>query len=187
MLNVFTGKTGRIQLFVPNAAASPEANDAKAVFKNYGSDESPPVGRVTNIEVVVQTDLEEFHEIGRRHPVVLQPGDIHIGGRIERAYLSGAIIALLLGRGTSANVIAEPYVQPSFGIIVDLSDPAVPGNDAQLVLDGVKFENWGMTMPENDFVMENVTFKALTLHIVDKEAPPGGTGAPVEHKPFATS
>jgi len=186
MLNVFTGKTGRIQLFVPSAT-SPESNDAKAVFKNYGKDESPPVGRVTNIEIVVDTDLEEFHEIGRRHPVVLQPGNIHIGGHIERAYLSGAIIALLLGRGTSANAIAEPYVQPSFGIIVDLSDPAVTGNDAQLVLDGVKFENWGMTMPEDDFVMENVTFKALTLHIIDKEAPPGGTGAPVEHKPFATS
>ena len=186
MLNVFSGKTGRIQLFVPSAT-SPESNDAKAVFKNYGKDESPPVGRVTNIEIVVDTDLEEFHEIGRRHPVVLQPGNIHIGGHIERAYLSGAIIALLLGRGTSANAIAEPYVQPSFGIIVDLSDPAVTGNDAQLVLDGVKFENWGMTMPEDDFVMENVTFKALTLHIIDKEAPPGGTGAPVEHKPFATS
>src|SRR6516162_4230234 len=186
MLNVFTGKTGRIQLFVPSAT-SPESNDAKAVFKNYGKDESPPVGRVTNIEIVVDTDLEEFHEIGRRHPVVLQPGNIHIGGHIERAYLSGAIIALLLGRGTSANAIAEPYVQPLFGIIVDLSDPAVTGNDAQLVLDGVKFENWGMTMPEDDFVMENVTFKALTLHIIDKEAPPGGTGAPVEHKPFATS
>ena len=123
MLNVFTGKTGRIQLFVPSAT-SPESNDAKAVFKNYGKDESPPVGRVTNIEIVVDTDLEEFHEIGRRHPVVLQPGNIHIGGHIERAYLSGAIIALLLGRGTSANAIAEPYVQPSFGIIVDLSDPA---------------------------------------------------------------
>jgi hypothetical protein len=50
----------------------------------------------------------------------------------------------------------------------------------------VKFENWGMTMPEDDFVMENVTFRALTLHIQDKEAPPGG-GAAVEHKPFAKS
>ena len=169
MLNVFTGKTGRIQLFVPSAT-SPESNDAKAVFKNYGKDESPPVGRVTNIEIVVDTDLEEFHEIGRRHPVVLQPGNIHIGGHIERAYLSGAIIALLLGRGTSANAIAEPYVQPSFGIIVDLSDPAVTGNDAQLVLDGVKFENWGMTMPEDDFVMEKVGFQAMWVKVEEGKA-----------------
>jgi hypothetical protein len=184
MQNVFTGKTGRIQLFVP--AASPETNDAKALFKNYGNDESPLVGRVTNIKVAVDTDLEEFHEIGRRLPVVLQQGNVSISGCFERAYISGGMIGLLLGRGISANVIAEPYVQPSFGIIVDLSDPAVTGNDAQLVLDGVKFENWGMTMPEDDFVMENVRFKALTLHIIDKEAPPGG-GAAVEHKPFAAS
>jgi hypothetical protein len=184
MQNVFTGKTGRITLHVP--AASPETNDAKALFKNYGNDESPPVGRATNIEVVVQTDLEEFHEIGARLPVVLHPGNTHIGGRIERAYLSGLMVGLLLGRGISPDKIKEPYVQPSFGIIVDLIDPAVTGNDAQLVLDGVKFENWGMTMPEDDFVMENVTFKALTLHIVDKEAPPG-SGAAVEHKPFKAS
>jgi hypothetical protein len=186
MQNVFTGKTGHIQLFVP-VASSPEPNDAQALFKNYeNNNTSPSVGRVTNIEVVVETDLEVFHEIGRRHPVVLQPGNIRIGGRIERAYLSGFMVGLLLGRGISADAITEPYVQPSFGIIIDNDDPAVTGNDAGLFLYGVKFENWAMTMPEDDFVMENVTFKALALHIVDNEAPPAG-GKPVQHKPFAAS
>lgn len=183
--HVFTGKTGQISLFVPSAG-TPESDDAKKIFQNYGNDTSPSVGRIVNIEVWVRTDLEEFHSVGLRHPIALQPGNIHIGGRIERAYMHGAILALLLGRGSAANVIPEPYVQPTFGIIVDLKDPAVLGDEVKLSLDGVKFENWSFHMPEDDFVLEDVSFRALTCHVIDSETPSGG-GAPVEHKPFAAT
>lgn len=182
MTNVFTGKNGTLHLSVID---SPEGADAKAVFQSYGGTDSPAIGRVTDIEVFVQTDLEEFHEIGRRHPVSLHPGDIHISGKIGRAYVSGAFLSLLLGRGVASNSIAEPYVQPAFGMIVDLKDPAVPGNEAKLVLDGVKLKNWSQTIPEDDFVIENVHFRALTIHVIDAEAAAGG-GSPTEHKPFAT-
>jgi hypothetical protein len=49
----------------------------------------------------------------------------------------------------------------------------------------VKFHNWSFRIPEDDFVMENVTFRALSLEIVDQVfAQPGGTATPV--KPFAS-
>ena len=55
-----------------------------------------------------------------------------------------------------------------------LNDPAVPGNTAGLELKGVKFQNWSYAMPEDDFVMENLSCKALTISVVDMEAPPDG-------------
>jgi hypothetical protein len=41
-------------------------------------------------------------------------------------------------------------------------------------LKGVKLQNWSYSLPEEDFVMENVTFKALTIRVIDREAPAGG-------------
>jgi hypothetical protein len=174
--NVFTGKNATLTLRAPPNANAPEQNDANITAQFFFGNATPAVGRATGIQVSVQTDLAEFHEIGARLPVVLHPGDIHISGTIDRAYVSGALIVLLLGRATAANQ-AEPFAQPSFGLTIDLADPAVPGNKAELVLDGVKFQNWGMTIPEDDFVMENVTFKALTLHINTQQPSSGGAAA----------
>jgi hypothetical protein len=70
--------------------------------------------------------------------------------------------------------VAEPYVQPTFNMTVSLNDPAVPGNTAGLELSGVKFQNWSYSLPEDDFVMENVDFRALTIRVSDREAPEGG-------------
>src|SRR5262249_32399143 len=146
--------------------------DAKAVFATY---DLGAVGRVTNVEIQVQTDLEEFHEIGRRHPTSLHPGDIHITGKVGRAYINGALLFLLQGRGSSSTQIAEPYVQPAFNMGITLFDPAVPSSSAVVLVEGVKFQNWAFSMPEEDFVMENVTFKALAIRILDAEAPAGST------------
>lgn len=168
MDNVFTGKTGSISL--STSGTDPEAADANAVLASAFGAGTAAVGRATGIRVAVQTDLEEFHEIGHRHPIVLHPGNIHISGSMDRAYLSGGLILLLLGRRAKSDNQPAIYPQPAFKITIDLKDPAVPNNTAELVLDGVKFQNWGLTMPENDFVMENVTFRAKTINIIDTEA-----------------
>lgn len=165
MTNVFTGASGG--LFIASAGGNPETDDAKAIEDLY---DFLQVGRVVNVEVYVQTDLEEFHEIGRRHPTSLHYGNIHIGGKIDRAYINGSLLWLLLGRGASATVVPEPYVQPTFFMNVVLADPAFPGNRAILNIDGVKFQNWSYRLPEDDFVMENVTFKALRISIQDEES-----------------
>src|SRR5919197_469696 len=133
--NVFTGSNGTLTLAGED---TPEGRDATTVINFSG------------IEVAVQTDLEEFHEIGRRHPTSLHPGDIHINGTIRRAYINGALLFLLLGRGARPTVQAEPYVQPTFNMTVNLTDPAFPGNTAGLGLHRVKFEDRNYAMPGED-------------------------------------
>jgi hypothetical protein len=128
-----------------------------------------PVGRATNVEVQVQTDLELFHEIGKRHPAALRPGNINIIGKIDRAYINGALLRLLLGKGALPAREAEPYPQPSFNLMLDLKDPAVPGTSSTITVHGVKFENWAYNLPEDDFVVEAVTFKGLFITVEDKE------------------
>jgi len=178
LTNVYTGSNGVLTLADED---TPEGKDAKAVVDTY---QIQTVGRVAGVEIAVQTDLEEFHEIGRRHPTSLHPGNIHINGKITRAHINGALLFLLLGRGARPTAEAEPYVQPVFNMVVNLTDPAVPGNAAGLELKGVKLQNWGYTLPEEDFVMENVTFKALTIRVVDKAAPDGGGDAVAQNPGF---
>lgn len=168
MTNVYTGSNGTLTLADED---TPEGRDAKAVLDTY---ELRTVGRVINVEIHVQTGLQEYHEIGRRHPTSLHPGNIHISGKVDRAYINGALLELLLGRGAGPNARPEPYVQPTFNMAVILNDPALPGNSATLELKGVKFQNWAYALPEQDFVMENVTFKALAIRVLDRQAPAGG-------------
>jgi hypothetical protein len=168
LTNVYTGSNGVLTLADED---TPEGRDAKAVVDTY---QIQTVGRVTGVEIFVQTDLEEYHEIGRRHPTSLHPGNIHISGKITRAYINGALLFLLQGRGSAPTAQAEPFPQPVFNMVVTLTDVAVPGNAAGLELKGVKLQNWSYSLPEEDFVMENVTFKALTIRVTDKAAPDGG-------------
>src|SRR5687768_2152341 len=91
--NVYTGSNGPLTLADEDTA---EGRDAKTITEFF---EIQTVGRVTGVRLAVQTDLEEFHEVGRRHPTSLHPGNIHISGSVERAYINGALLFLLLGRG----------------------------------------------------------------------------------------
>jgi hypothetical protein len=163
MTNIYNGNTGSLTLALE---ATPEGNDAKAVVDTY---QVQTVGRVSGVEICVNTELQEYYEIGRRHATSLHPGNIHIEGSAERAYINGALLFLLLGRGANPTALKEPYVQPTFNMTVVLNDPAVPTNSAGLELKGVKFMNWSYSLPEDDFVMENVKFKALTVSVIDKE------------------
>jgi len=173
LTNVYTGSNGTLTLANED---TPEGQDASLVITAY---QVQTVGRVTGAQICVQTDLEEFHEIGRRHAVSLHPGDIHISGKIDRAYINGAMLFLLQGRGSAPTLvdeIANPYVQPTFNMTIALKDPAFPGNSVSLEIGKVKFQSWSYSMPEEDFVMENVTFKAVSIRVVDAEAPAGGGG-----------
>ncbi len=176
LTNVYTGSNGSLTLANENTA---EGNDAKAILDVY---ETQTLGRVTDVQIYVRTRLDEYHEIGRRHATSLHPGDVSISGTARRAYVNGALLFLLLGRGAGAASVAEPYPNPTFNMAVTLADPAVPGNSLTIELKGVRFSEWSYGLPEEDFVMENLTFKALTISVVDKEAPAGG-GEPVSKSP----
>lgn len=166
--NVFTGAHGTLTLApLPN---NPEGRDADSIIGHY---QIQTVGRVQDVKVYVQTDLEAFHEIGRRYPTSLHPGNIHISGEVGRAYINGALIGLLLGRKAFLPDTAEPFVQPAFNMVLRLRDPAAVAADgpiiAELSVNGVKFQNWSYHLPEDDFVLEQVTFKALSIEITDIE------------------
>jgi hypothetical protein len=161
--NVFRGTDATLTLAVE---ATPEGQAAEEIINFF---QLSPVGRASNVEVFVRTDLETFHEIGRRHPVSLRPGNIYVSGKVDRAYINGALLRLLLGKGALPAREAEPYAQPSFNLMLDVKDPAVPGTSSTLTVHGVKFENWAYSLPEADFVMESVTFKGLFITVDDME------------------
>jgi hypothetical protein len=159
--NVFRGTDATLTLAVE---ATPEGAAAEEIITLF---QLSPVGRASNVEVYVRTELESFHEIGRRHPVALRPGNIHVSGKVDRAYINGALLRLLLGKGALPEREAEPYAQPSFNLMLDAKDPAVPGTSSTITVHGVKFENWSYSLPEADFVMESVTFKGLFITVDD--------------------
>ncbi|HXQ74144.1 MAG TPA: hypothetical protein VN844_26810 [Pyrinomonadaceae bacterium] len=162
--NVFRGSDATLTLASEDNA---EGRVAQEIIEFYNLS---PVGRAVNVEVNVQTELELFHEVGKRHPAALRPGNINVSGSIGRAYINGALLRLLLGKGALPEREAEPYPQPSFNLMLDLTDPAVPTTSSTLIVHGVKLENWAYSLPEDDFVMESVSFKGLFITVEDKEA-----------------
>jgi hypothetical protein len=165
LTDVYTGANGTLLVTAGN---DPEGADATAIM-NLAAFSLTEVGRVTGVELRVDTDLEEFYEIGRRFAVSNLPGNVHISGTIHRAYVNGALLYLLLGRGASPNVVAEPYVQPAFAMNLVLQNPAAPGHRSVLDITGVKIENWALGLPQDDFVMEKVHFRALRIDVRDQE------------------
>ncbi|MBI4873172.1 MAG: hypothetical protein HY822_00920 [Acidobacteria bacterium] len=160
--NVFRGSDGSIVLAVE---AGPEGDAAKAVIDEYSL---TPVGRATNVTVRVNSDLKPFHELGQRYPTELRPGNVNITGTIERAYINGALLKILLGEAAKSRP-GGTFLNPAFNIDLRLENPARPGVFSSVTVHGVKVENWVYELPEDDFVMERVDFKALWISVEDKE------------------
>jgi hypothetical protein len=161
--NVFRGSDGSLVLAVDTGV---EGDTAQAVIEEYSL---TPVGRVTNVEVRVNSDLKPFHELGQRYPTELRPGNVNVTGTIERAAINGALLRLLLGDAAKSRP-AGTFVNPSFNLSLLLENPARPGVSSAVTIHGVKIENWSYQIPEDDFVMERVDFKALWLSVEDAEA-----------------
>ena len=161
--NIFTGADAVLTLAIddPNSV---EGGLAQTVIEGYELD---AVGRASDVEVHVTTDLRSYHEIGKRLPSQLHAGNINVMGKIGRAYINGALLNLLLGDYVQPNNALDPLPQPSFNMVMPLNDPATPGTTSVLTIHGVKLENWAFVTPEDDFVMESVTFKGMSITIED--------------------
>jgi hypothetical protein len=144
-------------------ASSPEGAAADALVSEY--DFSNVVGRLQTVMLTVSNDLQPFYEIGRRYPTHLRPGRIFVSGTAERAHVNGALLRLLLGEGAVSPPGAPNFTQPSFNMIFSLSDPARPEQFSKVAVFGVKFDNWTYKIPTEEFVMEEVAFKAIRLAI----------------------
>ncbi len=153
---VYSGADGTIAVAVESG---PAGDAAKAVVDKYSL---TPIGRVTGVTVKVTNDVKPFHELGQRFPTELRPGNINVYGTIERAYINGALLRLMLG-GAADSRPAATFVGPSFNLSLQLRNPALPDQSATVTVMGVQISEWDYTLPEDDFVMEQVSFRALWI------------------------
>ncbi len=161
--SVYTGADGSITL------STPEGTEGEAAQGVIDEHEMVSVGRATGITVESQSDVKAFHEIGQRYASELRPGNINIRGTIDRAYINGALLKLMLGEAASSRPPAS-WAQPAFNITVLVDNPALPGTRSSITLHEVKLDQWNYTMPEDDFVMEGASFQALYMTVEDEAA-----------------
>jgi hypothetical protein len=169
--HVFTGLDGAISVAVDGGAGG---DAAKAISETYSL---TPVGRATGVTIRVDSAMKPFHELGQRYATELRPGNVDIAGTISRAHVNGALLKLMLGDGAAGSRPAGGFVSPTFNLSLRLEDSALPGISSTVTVHGVKLDGWTYALPEDDFVMEQVSFRALWIS-VDDGTPGGGGGAP---------
>jgi hypothetical protein len=158
--NVFRGSDATLVLAVDDKATE-EGKLADGLIGEY--ELASVVGRLQQVRVQVSNDVRPYHELGRRFATELRPGNIEVTGFAERAHLNGALLRLLLGEGAVSPPPTGGIAQPTFNMVISLANPAQPGTVSKVVLFGVKFDSWSFRLPEDDFVMEAVTFRALRI------------------------
>jgi hypothetical protein len=161
--NVYTGMDGAITIAVDDAA-SPEGQAASGVAETFAL---APIGRATDVTVQVSSAMRPFHEVGQRYPTELRPGNVNITGTMGRAHINGALLRLMLGDAAAGSRPAAAFVSPTFNLSLVLENPARPGQRASLTVHGVKIDGWAFAMPEDDFVLESVSFRALWVGAED--------------------
>lgn len=162
--NVYTGADGSIMF--AGDGEGPEGSAAKTVIE---ASDLLQVGRVTGVTVEISSAIRPFHEIGQRYATELRSGNVSVRGRVDRAYLNGALLSLLLGEASTQRP-GRSWPQPSFNITLLSENAARPGTKSTLTLHGVKLEQWNLAVPEDDFVMEGATFQALYATVGDEQA-----------------
>lgn len=161
--NVYRGSDGTISVAVEQGV---EGEAAGVVTEQFSL---TPIGRVTGVTVRVSNDVTAFHELGQRYATELRPGNVNVSGTIDRAYINGALLRLMLGEAADSRP-AGSFVSPSFNLNVRLENPSLPGNNASVTVMGVKLSEWNYDLPEDDFAMEQVEFKALWVKVEDATA-----------------
>lgn len=164
--NVYTGADGSITL-----AGDPQREEGKKAQEAIDGYQLTPIGRASSVQVEVSTEIRPFHELGQRFASELRSGNVNVRGTIGRAYINGALLNLMLGDAAKAGTaLSATLIQPSFNITLVLDNPAVPGTKSTLTILDAKFENWVYNIPEDDFVLESVKFKARLVNVLDEEA-----------------
>jgi hypothetical protein len=164
--NVFTGMDGAITVAVDDAQ-SVEGSAASAVATAFAL---APIGRATDVTVQVTSVMRHFHEIGQRYATELRPGNVEVSGTIGRAHVNGALLRLMLGDAAAGTRPAGAFPTPTFNLSLVLENPAKPGLRSSLTVHGVKLDGWSYRVPEDDFTLEQVSFKALWIAVEDAEA-----------------
>ena len=162
--NVYTGADGTISVAVE---AGPEGDLAGAVDAAYGL---APVGRVSGVTVRMTNDVKPFHEMGQRFATELRHGNLYVYGTIGRAHVNGALLKLMLGTAPAQSRPQGAFPNPSFNLSIRMENPGQPGNFSSITVMGVKLSEWNFNLPEDDFILENVAFRALWVKVEDGSA-----------------
>src|SRR5215207_3656445 len=161
--SVFTGADGSITLSVPQGLEGESAQEVLDTFEMIN------VGRVQNVRVEVHSEVRAFNEIGQRYATQLRPGNVTIRGTIGRAYINGAMLRLLLGDEAANSRPAASWTQPAFNITLLAQNAAAPDVRNTVTIHDAKIDSWIGDWPEDDFLMESVSFQALYLTVADEE------------------
>lgn len=153
--DVYTGADGAILL------SSPDGVEGEAAQEVIDAHELVTVGRVQDIRIEVHSEVRAFHEIGQRYATQLRPGNVDISGTIGRAMINGAMLNLLLGEAARGRPGGN-WVQPAFNMTVRVANPT-SNTVNTLTLHDIKLSDWSYQLPEDDFVLENATFRALYI------------------------
>jgi hypothetical protein len=160
---VYSGSDGTISVAVE---AGPAGDAAKAVVDAYSL---TPVGRAVGVTVRVTNDVRPFHELGQRYATELRSGNVNVSGTIDRAYINGALLKLMLGDAATSRPQGT-FVAPTFNLSLLHKNPAAPSVTATVTVMGVQLEEWNYALPEDDFVMEKVGFRALWVKVEEAAA-----------------
>ena len=160
--NVFRGSDATLNLAV-NDTTTVEGGLAGSLIDQY--EFSNLVGKLTNVQVRLENDVKPYHEIGNRFATELRPGNLNVTGTIERAHINGALLKLLLGDGNTTPSPTTP--QPVFEIVINMTNPANPDATTKVTISGVKFDSWNFSLPEDHFIMEAVSFRAVSIKADD--------------------
>ena len=163
--NVYRGSDATLVLAVDDSSTV-EGGLADSLINEY--EFSNIVGRLSDIQVRVDNDVQAYHEIGKRFPTELRPGNINISGTAARAHINGAMLQLLLGDGAKSPAPTGAMPQPTFNMVVNLNNPALGEVSNKVIIFGVKFNSWSFRSPEDNFVMESVSFKAMRISSEEK-------------------
>jgi hypothetical protein len=162
--NVYTGLDGSLGIAVESG---PEGDLAKDISETFAVSQ---IGRATGVSIQVDSEMRPFHEIGQRYATELRPGNVNVSGTIKRAHINGALLKLMLGDGAGPSRPAGGFISPTFNLSLRMENNALPGNSSTITVHGVKLDGWRFDMPEDDFVLEEVGFKALWISTEDAEA-----------------
>ncbi len=134
--------------------------------------ESGTVGRLQNVTLHVTMAIKPFYELGTRSPKELRAGNIAIGGTVERAYINGAMLKLMLGEYAESQE-STGFLIPSFNMKLTLDNMKTEGEEGNSVLAvyGVIFSTWQFNLPEDDFILEKLNFQAHRIAVEDKPMP----------------
>lgn len=160
--NTYHGTDGILTLSDPDGFPTDD-------FTNYFG-EGGIVGRVTKVSLSVDIEIKPYHELGSHSAKELRAGNIYISGTVNRAFINGALLKLMLGQYSQVEETTVLKI-PSFNMKISLDNLKPEGDEGNAILTvyGVMFDSWRFNLPEDDFVLEKLSFKARRIVTEDMQ------------------